>query len=205
MFTGIIEEVGTIESFSSKGLLLSASKVLEGTKPGDSLAVSGACLTVTQIEERAFWTELMPETIRRTNLGKLRPGDKVNLERALKAGGRIGGHFVQGHVDGVGKVVSRWAEERALILQISAPPESMRYVVEKGFIAIEGVSLTVVRREELSFTVSLVSYTLENTNLGLKRSGDWVNLEVDILAKYVEQLQRNSGITPEFLAEHGFL
>ncbi len=205
MFTGIVEEVGTVKSASADSLLILARKVTEELKPGDSISVSGACLTVTRLEREAFWVELMPETLRRTNLGGLRPGDRVNLERALRAGDRLGGHFVQGHVDGVGKILSRSSEAGARLLRISAPRELRRYLVEKGFVAVEGVSLTVVQREGTSFVVSLVRYTLENTNLGLKRPGDLVNLEVDILAKYLEQLQQKPPeLSPEFLAEHGF-
>jgi len=205
MFTGIVEEVGTIKLASTDSLVISAMKVLEHLKPGDSISVSGACLTVTRLEREAFQVELMPETIRRTNLGRLRPGDKVNLERALRVGDRLGGHFVQGHVDGVGKLLSRSSDAGAHLWRISAPRELLHYVVEKGFIAVEGVSLTIVQREETSFMVSLVRYTLENTNLGLKRPGDLVNLEVDILAKYLERLQQKPlGLSPEFLAEHGF-
>ncbi len=211
MFTGIVEEVGTVKAASSEFLLISARKVLEELKPGDSISVSGACLTVTYLEGEAFQVELMPETLRRTNLGELRPGDQVNLERALRFGARIGGHFVQGHVDGVGRILSRAAERGAELLKISAPRELLRYLVEKGFVAVEGVSLTIVQKGGSYFVVSLVRYTLENTNLGSKRPGDRVNLEVDILAKYLEQLQQegagsqSSGLSPEFLAEHGFL
>lgn len=206
MFTGIVEEVGTVKQASAKSLLISARKVLEELKPGDSISVNGACLTVTRLEKGAFQAELMPETLRRTNLGKLRLGDKVNLERALRLGDRLGGHFVQGHVDGVGKILSRSAEPGAHLLRISVPEELQRYLVEKGFVAVEGVSLTVVRRDDTSFWVSLVRYTEENTNLGLKRPGDLVNLEVDILAKYLEQLQGNSlRLSADFLAEHGFI
>lgn len=206
MFTGIVEEVGTIKLASTDSLVISAMKVLEHLKPGDSISVSGACLTVTRLEREAFRVELMPETLRRTNLGRLRPGDKVNLERALRVGDRLGGHFVQGHVDGVGKVLRCSSEAGARLLRISAPGKLLHYVVEKGFIAVEGVSLTVVQRDETSFLVSLVRHTLENTNLGLKRPGDLVNLEVDILAKYLEQLQQKPPeVSPEFLAEHGFM
>jgi len=144
LFTGIVEEVGRIKSVAAGKLQISARKVLEGTQLGDSIAVSGICLTVIALANDAFSVEVMPETLRRTNLGALRVGDGVNLERALEIGGRLGGHFVQGHVDGTGKIISFRPESEAIIMKISAPPEIMRYVVEKGFIAIEGISLTIV-------------------------------------------------------------
>jgi riboflavin synthase len=148
----------------------------------------------------------MPETLRRTNLVALRPGDRVNLERPLAVGGRFGGHFVQGHIDGVGRVLSVTPQGEALLLKFEALPGIMKYVVEKGFIAVDGVSLTVVQYNSTSFGVSIVRYTLENTTLGMRRKGDTVNLEVDIIAKYVERLREGgTGITKEFLAEHGFI
>jgi riboflavin synthase len=207
MFTGIIEEVGTVRAARPGKLTIAASKVLEDTKKGDSIAINGACLTVTEISPDSFSVDVMPETLRRTNLGALRPGDGVNLERPLAVGGRMGGHFVQGHIDGTGKVLSAIREGEALLLRFEAPQDIMRYVVEKGFIAVDGVSLTVVEYDATSFKVSLVAYTIENTILGRRRPGDMVNLEVDIIAKYVERLKGEAGpvITPEFLAEHGFL
>ncbi|MBI4294811.1 MAG: riboflavin synthase [Chloroflexi bacterium] len=206
MFTGIVEEIGTIKTATLKGLLIAASRVLEGTVPGDSIAVNGACLTVTSLKDGAFTVELMPETRRRTNLGSLRPGSRVNLERSLPLGGRIGGHLVQGHVDGMGKMVSLTAEADALLLRYQAPPEIMRYVVPRGFIAVDGVSLTVVDCDAASFTVSLVGYTRGHTSLDSKRPGETVNLEVDILAKYIERLATGDkqGITLDFMARHGF-
>lgn len=207
MFSGIIEEVGRVKS-AGRNLAISAEKVLEGTRLGDSISVNGACLTVIKMAGDSFTVEVMPETLRRTNLGGLRSGERVNLERALSFGGHIGGHLVQGHVDGTGKVVSIAPEAEALLVRYSAPPEIMRYVVEKGFIAVDGVSLTVMDCDSTSFRISLVGFTRENTNLAQRRPGDLVNLEVDILAKYVERLlgrQRPSGITEDFLAEHGFM
>jgi len=206
MFTGIVEEVGKVGAAHPGQLTIAAQRVLEDTRPGDSIAVNGACLTVTQLSPDSFSVDVMPETLRRTNLGALRPGDLVNLERPLAVGGRFGGHFVQGHVDGVGRVRSVTPEREALLLKFEAVQEIMRYVVEKGFIAVDGVSLTVVECNSTSFGVSLVTYTLENTNLGVRSPGDMVNLEVDIIAKYVERLREGgTGITKEFLAEHGFL
>ena len=206
MFTGIVEEVGTVRAAPPGRLTIVAQKVLEDTKLGDSIAVNGACLTVVELSRDSFSVDVMPETLRRTNLGLLRPGDGVNLERPLAVGGRLGGHFVEGHVDGVGKVISATRENEAILVRYEAPSEIMRYVVEKGFIAVDGVSLTVVEYNTNSFRVSLVTYTIENTILGQRRPGDVVNLEVDIIAKYVERLREGgSRITMEFLAEHGFI
>ena len=206
MFTGIVEEIGSVRATRPGQLTITAQKVLEDTGPGDSMSVNGVCLTVTEIAPDYFSVDVMPETLQRTNLGALRPGDGVNLERPLAVGGRFGGHFVQGHVDGVGRVHSVTPQGEALLLKFEARLEIMRYVVEKGFIAVDGVSLTVVQCNSTSFGVSLVRYTLENTTLGVRRPGDTVNLEVDIIAKYVERLREGgTGITKEFLAEHGFL
>lgn len=207
MFTGIVEEVGSVTSAESSRLTFAASKVLDRkTKIGDSIAVNGVCLTVTSMTPYSFTAEVMPETLKRTNLGGLRSGDKVNLERAVPVDGRFGGHFVQGHVDGTGKVVAVKPEGNALIVRFEAPKEIMKYMVEKGFIAVDGVSLTVVECKPASFSVSLVGITQSETILGECKVGDVVNLEVDILAKYVDKLSRGeSGINKEFLAEHGFM
>jgi riboflavin synthase len=205
LFTGIVEEVGTVNSIGSGKLAVSASVVLEGTRLGDSIAVNGTCLTATALDAGSFSVDVMPETLKRTNLGQLRPGSKVNLERALLVGGRVGGHLVQGHVDAAGTVASLVTEGKAIIATFSAPPEILRYVVEKGFIAVDGVSLTVVGHDRSSFGVSLVGYTLKNTILGSRKVGDQVNLEVDIIAKYVERLREGrGGVTLDFLSEHGF-
>jgi riboflavin synthase len=207
MFTGIIEEVGRVKSVRPGQVTIAATQVLEGTKLGDSMAVNGACLTVTALNANSFSIEVMPETLRRTNLGLLHFEDKVNLERALALGGHLGGHLVQGHVDATGKVISLIPQDGAIIARYAAPPQVMRYVVEKSFIAVDGVSLTVVDCNTTSFTVSLVAYTLQHTILGEKHPGDLINLEVDIMAKYVERLQGkdSSGITLDLLAQHGFL
>ncbi len=207
MFTGIVEEIGTVRAAQPARLTIAAQKALDGTKLGDSIAINGACLTVIALDSQSFSVEVSPETLRRTNLGQLRPGDGVNLERGLAVGDRMGGHFVQGHVDGTGRIVSLTPEEGAILMKVSAPAEIMGYVVEKGFIAVDGVSLTIISRDATSFTISLVPYTREHTTLGSRRPGNTVNIEVDVLAKYVEQLikARQSGITPEFLTEHGFL
>ncbi len=207
MFTGIVEEIGLVKRITGSRLTIGAKKVLEGTKVGDSIAVNGVCLTVTLLDNNGFSVNLMPETVRRSNLGRLHHGDTVNLERAVLSDGRFGGHFVQGHVDGVGAIVSLLPEEEAVLVRISAPAELMPYMVNKGFIAVDGVSLTIIDRDDFSFLVSLVAYTREHTTLGSKKLGDMVNLEVDVIAKYVERLMRNEkrGMTIDFLEEHGFL
>ena len=207
MFTGIAEEVGRVEHIQPGKLTIMASRVIEDMQSGDSINVNGACLTVTRFDAASVSVDIMPETMRRSNLGQLKTGDGVNLERALTFGGRLGGHLVQGHVDDIGRVGSiRW-EGSTLMLAVEAPPEVMRYVVEKGFIAVDGLSLTVVSRWVTSFSVSIVEYTRANTTVGERRVGDPVNLETDIIAKYVETLtgSGSSGITEEFLREHGFL
>jgi riboflavin synthase len=206
MFTGIVEEVGRVIS-SAGGLKIAADRVLDGVQKGDSMAVNGVCLTVTNFDKKSFTAEVMPETLDKTNLGLLRPGDGVNLERPLTPGGRLGGHFVQGHIDDTGRVSSVDHRGESLLLSFDVPPRLMPYIVEKGFIAVDGISLTVVSRENNSFQVSIVGYTREHTTLGNRGVGDVVNLEVDIIAKYVEQLNKphSGGITMDFLEEHGFL
>jgi riboflavin synthase len=207
MFTGIVEEIGIVRGVSRGRLTVEAKKALDGTESGDSIAVNGVCLTVTSIGKDNFSVDVMPETVRRTNLGRLHYGNPVNLERAMLAEGRFGGHFVQGHVDDVGKVLSLQTEKEAIIARISTPAHLVPYVVDKGFIAVDGVSLTVIECDDFSFLVSLVTYTREHTTLGNIRAGDVVNLEVDIIAKYVERLKGrdNLGVTLDFLEEHGFL
>lgn len=205
MFTGIVEEVGRVRAVSGSRVVFEAHKVLQGTAVGDSLDVNGVCLTVTALGQDSFMVELMPETRRRTNLGNLRPGEEVNLERAVPLGGRLGGHLVQGHVDAMGRLLSAVPEEGAMVMEFSVPEALMSYVVAQGFIAVDGVSLTVVRLGLTSFSISLVTYTLEHTNLRRRRPGDGVNVEVDVLAKYVERLRSNQGINMEWLAQKGFL
>ncbi|MBI2855879.1 MAG: riboflavin synthase [Chloroflexi bacterium] len=188
MFTGIVQEVGRTKVLDGSSLAVEANASLEGLRLGDSIAVNGACLTVTDLGPGYFSVDTMPETLRRTNLGLLSPGAMVNLENALTLSSPLGGHLLQGHVDATGSVVSIAPEGDALLMTFHAPPQVMRYVVEKGFIAVDGVSLTVAGCDASTFTVSVVQYTRDNTNLGQRRSGDVVNLEVDILAKYVEKL-----------------
>jgi riboflavin synthase len=207
VFTGIVQEVGKIASAQAGSLVIAASDVLKGMKLGDSIAVNGACLTVTDFGAGSFAVDIMPETLKRTNLGRLKVGDRVNLERPVALGGELGGHLVQGHVDGTGSVASAAWEGSALLLRFEVPPEIMRFIVPKGFIAVDGVSLTITAKEASSFWVSVVEYTRRHTTLGERKVGDLVNLETDIIAKYVAQLSQpqNAGITYDFLAWHGFL
>ena len=207
MFTGIVEELGRVALVKFGRLVISASRVLEGMEPGGSLNINGACLTVTSLDDGSFSVDVMPETLKRTSLGRLAIGDEVNLERPLALGGRLGGHLVQGHVDATGRVASARCHQEATLLEFEAPAEVMPYIVEKGFIAVDGISLTVTARGEGSFRVSVVDFTRRHTNLGKRRPGDLVNLEVDIIAKYVAQLTQSvqPAITVDFLREHGFL
>ena len=188
MFTGIVEEVGLVTEASGTGLRISAEVVMDDLKVSDSICVNGACLTVTRVDGNTFAVDTVPETLRRTNLGELATGDPVNLERPMKADGRFGGHVVQGHVDGTGTVVSVEAEGEARNFTFAGPDNVMRYVVEKGFIAVDGTSLTVVDCDYRTFSVTVIPYTREHTVFGSRRPGDTVNLEADIIAKYVERL-----------------
>lgn len=207
MFTGIIEELGRVVSIQPGNLVIAASEVLQGTEVGGSIDVNGACLTVTGFDAESFSVDIMPETFDRTNLGLLRAGDMVNLERPVALGGRLSGHLVQGHVDATGTVASAVWDGEAMIVRFAAPAEVMRYVVDKGFVAVDGISLTVITIDNSSFEISVVDYTRKHTTLGSRRAGDTVNLEADIIAKYVEWLgqARTPGITTDFLQEHGFL
>ncbi len=207
MFTGIVEEVGTVVSARGGKLTVAANTVLDGLKLGDSVAVNGVCLTATVISNGSFSVDVMPETEARSNIDILKSGDRVNLERAMVLGGRMGGHIVQGHIDSTGKILSMRQQGKAMLVRVEAPHSVMRYVVEKGFIGMDGMSLTVVERDSASFTVSIVGFTRENTTLSTRKPGDLVNLEVDIMAKYVEQLAQagKTGITTEFLTENGFM
>ena len=188
MFTGIVEEVGAVASISHNGMTVRADTVLSDLKLGDSIAVNGACLTAVAIGDSEFSVDLSPETMRRTSLGDLSAGSAVNLERALAASDRMGGHIVQGHVDGTGRVTSTKDDGDSVIYRVRAPARLMPYIVEKGFIAVDGISLTVVKVGTSSFTLAVIPYTLHNTNLQTISAGARVNLEADILAKYVENL-----------------
>lgn len=212
MFTGIIEEVGKVESVTkgadSAIISIQATKVIDGTRPGDSIAVNGVCLTVTAIAKRGFAADVMHETLNRSTLGKLRPGRPVNLERAMAADGRFGGHIVAGHVDGVGTVTGIRADGNATWFTISASASVLRLIIEKGSIAVDGISLTVARLTAKDFSVSIIPHTTASTILPTLRVGDAVNLENDCIGKYVERLLSNTSqptkITAGFLAEHGF-
>ena len=188
MFTGIVEEVGKVLSCQDFGMTVQAEGVMEGMKLGDSMAVNGTCLTVVEFGEDSFRVDLAPETLRRTSLGELSEGSRVNLERPLAVSDRLGGHIVQGHVDAAGRVMSVRPEGDCFVFRVRAPKRLIPYIVEKGFIGVDGISLTVVKKGAASFTVSVIPYTLSNTNLQEKSAGNRVNLEVDILAKYVESL-----------------
>jgi riboflavin synthase len=206
MFTGIIEEVGSIVSISPSVLTVAADKALHGMQLGGSVAVNGTCLTVTAFDSKSFSVNVMPETLQKTNLGLLKPGDKVNLERPMVLGGELGGHLVQGHVDGTGRVTSIVKEGGAVRIRFEASPELMRYIVTKGFITVDGTSLTVTEKDSRSFGVSIVDFTRRNTILANKKTGDVVNLEADIIGKYVAEFLKpqDKGVTAEFLREHGF-
>lgn len=192
MFTGLVEELGTLlaREPGERGarLVIGASRVLDDLSPGDSIAVDGACLTAVEIGPDRFAVDAVAETLRRTGLGAREAGDRLNLERALRAGARLDGHIVQGHIDGTGRVRSVTPEGESAVLEIEAPAELLRYVVEKGSIAVDGVSLTVAGRRPGSFTVALIPHTMQATTLGPQALGRSVNLEVDVLAKYVEAL-----------------
>ena len=195
MFTGIVEEAAPVRSMEldeagNGRLSVAPVRVLEGLKLGDSIAVNGACLTVVSLDGGTFGVDLAPETLRKTNLGALKEGGVVNLERPLAVGDRLGGHIVQGHVDATGRVQSARPEADCVLMGFRTPKRLMPYIVEKGFVAVDGISLTVVNRRTSSFTVSVIPYTLEHTTLRERRVGDPVNLEVDVLAKYVESLLR---------------
>ncbi len=206
MFTGIIEEIGKVNAAAAGSLTITARDIMPGIKPGDSIAVNGACLTVTTFNASSFSVDVMPETLARTNLGRFHPGDSVNLERPVVLGGRLGGHLVQGHVDDTGKVASVTWDGGTMLIGFEAPPEVMRFTAPKGFIAVDGVSLTITDKDNGSFRVSVVDYTRKHTTLGRQQVGDPVNLEVDITAKYVAQLGQTHrpGITADFLQAHGF-
>lgn len=214
MFTGIIEYVGTVASVQTAPggarLSIRAPEAARELRVGDSVAVDGACLTKVAGEGGAFEVDVSPETLRKTHLGRLRPGDAVNLELAMRLGERLGGHLVSGHVDAVGRIAGRRSEGESEILTIQAPPEVMRYVVPKGSVAVDGISLTVAEREKDRFRVAVIPHTAQKTALLAKRPGDPVNLEADLIGKYVEQLlapapaTQESRITEEFLREHGY-
>lgn len=210
MFTGIIEEIGKVIRFEPGKLVIGAKLALEGTKTGDSIAVNGVCLTVTKIGGRDFTADVMPETLSRSSLGKLTSGSHVNLERAMAADGRFGGHIVSGHIDGTGTIEKIVKDGNAVRCQIAAAPGIMRGIVEKGSVAIDGISLTVTMAGKERFEVSVIPHTLGETILAEKRQGSVVNLENDIIGKYVERLltfekeEKKTTLTKEFLFQAGF-
>lgn len=218
MFTGIVEEVGTVRRVGlgtvKSELEIKAAAVLGGTKTGDSIAVNGVCLTVTKLAPDGFTADVMPETLRRSNLGALKPGDSVDLERAMAADGRFGGHIVSGHIDGTGTITRMQREGNAVWVTVAADAEILQLIVEKGSVTIDGISLTVAAVSGSDFKVSVIPHTGSETILLKKKAGDRVNLENDIVGKYVQKLLRipaqqpevkkSSGLTLEFLAENGF-
>jgi len=215
MFTGIIEELGTVIQLDQQGvsarITIEADQVLENTKLGDSIAVNGVCLTVTDLRKDRFCADVMAETLRRSSLGVLKKGSKVNLERAMAADGRFGGHMVSGHIDGTGEIAKISPEGTAVWYTIEAPKSIVDGIVEKGSIAIDGISLTVADVTEQDFSVSIIPHTGANTTLSLKKQGDIVNLENDIVGKYVQKFlsgkkdETKSNVTEEFLGKYGFL
>lgn len=219
MFTGIIEEIGTVKQMipgkESYRLTVSAEKVLEGTKVGDSIATNGICLTVTAIRGNSFDADVMAETVRRTNFASLHAGSRVNLERALTLSSRLGGHIVSGHIDGTGTITSMIREDNAVWITVAAKDNLLKYMIEKGSIAIDGISLTLAYVDDECFKVSVIPHTGEETILLKKKPGDTVNLECDLIGKYVEKLLRcqpedenvpaSGGITEAFLIENGFM
>lgn len=211
MFTGIIEELGTVISLRSgtvARLVIAGPRVAEEISVGDSVSVNGVCLTATSVSGDEISFDAVPETLSRSTLGQLRTGDRVNLESSLRAGKVIGGHFVQGHVDGIGIVESIREIASSREIRFRAPAEVTRYVVEKGSIAVDGISLTVASFDASGFTVAVIPHTLESTTLGMIRPGDRVNLETDIIGKYVEKFVKGhcqSGVTESLLRESGFM
>jgi riboflavin synthase len=211
MFTGLVEEVSKIQvlatHFGGARLFLVCEKILDDLKIGDSVAVNGTCLTVTSIENKTVCFDVAKETLNLTNIANLKAGDSVNLERAMPANGRFGGHIVSGHIDGMGKFIRKNFDGMSYIMSFEAPKEISKYIIKKGSICINGISLTIAKIEGNIFSISIIPHTFENTNLKDLKSGDYVNLETDIIAKYIEKFTSstdNSVITESFLMENGF-
>jgi riboflavin synthase len=215
VFTGIIEEIGTIAGIRRTGpmfeIFINAEKVLKDVNLGDSISINGVCLTVTSYTTGKFSVDVMPETVKATNIGELQPGSKVNLERAMAAGGRFGGHFVSGHVDGIGKIIRKERLENAVYYEIQVGEDLAAGMIMKGSVAVDGTSLTIFGVTENTFTISLIPHTMAETILGQKEAGDQVNLECDMIGKYVGHYLRNTGfgtkkqsMTKSFLEENGF-
>ena len=215
MFTGIVEEIGVVRGVVSGSewgsISIGARRVLEGTRRGDSIAVNGICLTVTDLSDTSFSADVMRETLNRSALFRLGTGSHVNLERAMPADGRFGGHIVAGHVDGVGTVANVRRDDTAVWFTVRAAPNILRFIVEKGSVAVDGISLTVAAITQRDFSISAIPHTVANTVLRERERGDLVNLETDVIGKYVEKLlfptmgkRQDSTITMEFLSQHGF-
>ena len=212
MFTGIIEEIGHVKNIkknpASAIITIQAEKVLESTQPGDSIAVNGICLTVTEMGSNYFMADVMHETLRRSSLGSVSAGSSVNLERAMQLGARFGGHIVSGHIDGTGKILGIREDDNAVWYRISADFKLLKYIIEKGSVAIDGISLTVAEVRTDSFLVSVIPRTRANTTLSHKRVGDSVNIENDCIGKYVEKLihkKTEGGVDKEMLLRNGFM
>lgn len=211
MFTGIVEEVGRISKVNQGSLVMKASKVLEGTKLGDSIAVNGVCLTVVSLGKTEFEADVMPETKRCSNLRDIKVGDIVNLERAMAADGRFGGHMVSGHIDGEGEIMEIREEENAIWYGVRVKEELLKYMVQKGSVAIDGISLTVAKVESDRFFVSVIPHTRKETALSSKKTGNKVNIECDIVGKYIEHFisikvpEKKSSLDESFLREYGYM
>jgi riboflavin synthase len=218
MFTGIIEEIGTIESVQLKSenytLMIRATKILDDIHLGDSIAINGVCLTVTSFTDSGFTADIMPETLKASNIQDLGVGSKVNLERAMAAGGRFGGHFVSGHIDGTGKIITKNSVKNAVYYEIEVDHQLLKHIIKRGSVAVDGTSLTVFEVSQNTFTISLIPLTQKDTVIGLKNAGDIVNIECDMIGKYLSHYLNNqylepepkqSSITPQFLQENGFM
>lgn len=216
MFTGIVEELGKVilieKNTKSAKIKISVELVTEDLKIGDSVAVNGVCLTIINFSPTHITAEIMMETLEKTSMRSIRSGDRVNLERALRVDDRLGGHIVSGHVDGIGKIISKKNDGIAEVFDISYPPEVKKYLAKKGSVAIDGISLTIVEVKSDYFRLSLIPHSLNNTTLGFKKSGDIVNIEIDVLARYIERLfstkkfeEREPEISKDFLIENGFM
>ncbi|MCZ4693222.1 riboflavin synthase [Ancylomarina euxinus] len=215
MFTGLVEEIGYIKAMkkgsNSIRLMVAANKIMDDVKLGDSIATNGICLTVVDFDSKSFSADVMPETMNRSSFHKQKEGSRVNLERALRVGDRMGGHMVSGHIDGVGEIISQTKDDNAIWVSISAPKNILKYVIEKGSIAIDGISLTVAYVDENQFKVSIIPLTQDDTTLISKKIGSQVNLECDMTAKYIEKFmfhkddeKKESNISMDFLKENGF-
>ncbi len=215
MFTGIVEEIGTIQSVQlgkqSAVLKINAAQVIEDLKKGDSVNTNGVCLTVISVDRDSFSADVMAETMRLTNLQFLKPGSQVNLERALKLSERLGGHLISGHIDGTGTITGITEEDNALWIAVKADPAILRYIIKKGSIAIDGISLTVAKLTRNDFSVSLIPYTIKDTTIAQRKKGEMVNLECDMVGKYIERFvnagteSKQKTIDLDYLKEHGFI